>query len=111
MIERADAALRWVKRLARPRPKKPDHVFERFFSQTNVASLFGGAGFTVGRHERICFYPGPEGGGVFGQLLAKVASRRLVRERFVEPLVRPAFHLIERLRIVNQKQLILGRKL
>ena len=64
------------------------------------------AGFEVLGYRRICFYPGPEGSGVFTMLMSAVY--RFSGRRWADGVTRAftrLFRFVEGLRIFNQKQL------
>lgn len=107
--QRADRAcaapVRW---LSRRKALPPVH--EHFYSPPELAALGRSAGFTVLQHELIEFYPGAEGGGNFGRVLRLIARQRHLRGLVVEPVFRTLFHAIERLRIFNNRQLLVLQK-
>lgn len=86
-------------------------VFERFFTKRDMERGFREAGFRIERFRRTCFYPAPETGGTFGAVMGRV-HRRVGDERFeaiARRLIR-AFGAVERLRVMNQKQLWVVRR-
>jgi ubiquinone/menaquinone biosynthesis C-methylase UbiE len=85
-------------------------VFERFLSGLVLRSHVVRSGLRVAGWRKICFYPGPEGGGIFARFLKLVATSDRLREHVVEPTFRPLFRWIERAEIFNQKQMIIARR-
>jgi len=86
-------------------------VFERFFGKRDMRRALQEAGFRIERFRRACFYPAPETGGAFGALMGLVHGR-VGDERFqaiARTLIR-AFGGMEKLRVMNQKQLWVVRR-
>lgn len=98
-----------VSRILRPgkhKKLKPTPVYERFLSKRDLEHALQKAGFGILHYRRICFYPGPEGSGVFTTFMS-VAYRKL-DQRVAEGLTRffiRLFDLVEKLRIFNHKQM------
>ena len=90
--------------------RNPD-VHERFLSAAELREALIEAGLRPVRFERVCFYPAPETAGAFGAVMARL-YRRGDAARFERASSRAtrAFALIERLRILNQKQLWVARR-
>jgi ubiquinone/menaquinone biosynthesis C-methylase UbiE len=96
-----------VRTLARAKPLRADpDVYERFLSIGELRSALRAAGFRRASVRRICFYPAPEVPGAFGAL-ATFGCRRIRHARFVAVTrwVVAGFRGVERLRVLNQKQL------
>jgi hypothetical protein len=91
-------------------PASTDDAWEEFFTKQELADLVRGAGLTIREHRNICFYPGPEGGGVFAMMLATIGRYDGFRERLMEPTLRPIFAAIARLELFNQKQFLVAVK-
>jgi len=87
-----------------------DEAWEEFLTRQELADLVRGVGLTIREHRNICFYPGPEGGGVFAMMLATIGRFDRFRERLMEPALRPLFAAIARLERFNQKQLLVAVK-
>jgi len=85
-------------------------VFENFFTKKELASLINSQGFIIEKHDKICFYPGPEGGMAFAYFLRIVASIKIIRKFLIEPFFRAVFAIISRMKIFNQKQMVIARK-
>lgn len=86
-------------------------VFERFYTKRDMERAFREAGLRIERFRRTCFYPAPETGGAFGALMGLVHGR-VGDERFqaiARTLIR-AFGGMEKLRVMNQKQLWVVRR-
>jgi len=85
--------------------------FERFLSVRSLRLALFQNGMTPLNYSQICFYPGPEGGGVLGYLLSKIYVR-IGERRFLSlaNILLVAFKQIERLEFLNQKQLWLCQK-
>jgi hypothetical protein len=127
MISAIDRCLRVPLRASRaawkaigrmPRPASPPQprenavpkVFEQFLSSRELRIDLQGVGFTVESYRRICFYPGPEGGGVFASLMFHIW--RALGNRYFDPFGRSLayiFGLIERLHLFNQKQMWIAK--
>lgn len=107
--------LRSIVRLVRGRPPAgtpapADEAWEEFFSRQELADLVQSVGLTIREHRNICFYPGPEGGGVFAMFLATIGRFDRFREGLMEPALRPLFAAIARLELFNQKQFLVAVK-
>jgi hypothetical protein len=102
---------RSLSRLVRGRPplstSEHDEPWEEFLSRHDLAALARDVGLTTTRHENICFYPGPEGGGTFAALLTLAGPRVMAR---VEPPLRRLFALAARARLLNQKQMLVATR-
>jgi ubiquinone/menaquinone biosynthesis C-methylase UbiE len=85
-------------------------VFERFLSPLVLRRHVLRSGLAVRAWRKICFYPGPEGGGLFARILKVIARSDVMREKLVEPTLRPLFRWIERAGVFNQKQMIVGER-
>lgn len=85
-------------------------IFERFLTPLTLRRHVQESGFQVSDWRKVCFYPGPEGGGMFAKVLRVIARVGVVREYVVEPAFRPLFRMIEKAEIFNQKQMIVGLK-
>ena len=119
-LRRTLRVLRALDRLAgavarRPRGRRSGEaapkVFERFFGKRDMQRALQEAGFRIERFRRACFYPAPETGGAFGALMGLVHGR-VGDERFqaiARTLIR-AFGGMEKLRVMNQKQLWVVRR-
>lgn len=85
--------------------------FERFLSVRSLRLALSRNGLAPLNYGWICFYPGPEGGGVFGYLLSKIYVR-IGERRFLRLAnkLSVAFKHIERLQFLNQKQLWICQK-
>jgi SAM-dependent methyltransferase len=97
--------------ITRPGSREPlraahPEVYERFLSVGEVRAALSAAGLRPVRLRRVCFYPAPETPGVVGALLARV-RRRVGARRFESLAARTVgvFAAVERLRLLNQKQL------
>jgi 2-polyprenyl-3-methyl-5-hydroxy-6-metoxy-1,4-benzoquinol methylase len=88
---------------AAPGPPAP---FERFLSGTEMRDALTEAGFVDLRHRRICFYPAPDRPGVLGGAMRRL-HRAVGPRRFEATAARMirVFDSLERLRLLNQKQL------
>jgi ubiquinone/menaquinone biosynthesis C-methylase UbiE len=107
-IRAARAVARTVLRRKRaPRAEGGHDVFEQFLTREELADFARRNGLRVTTHRNICFYPGPEGGGVFAMGLTLLRGRDRFRERVVEPVLRPVFEAIAAVEVVNQKQMII----
>lgn len=86
-------------------------VFERFFTKRDMERSLKEAGFRIERFRRTCFYPAPETGGAFGALMGRL-HRRVGDKGFqaIAGKVIRAFRTMERLRVMNQKQLWVVRR-
>lgn len=87
-------------------PKIEDPAYERFLPTRTLRLALERNGMSPLKYKRICFYPGPEGGGMFGYLMAKLyvglgAHRFTVLARRIVAV----FKEIERIQVLNQKQL------
>lgn len=116
----AIAAFRVLDRIARrvARPLRRERlawsnppVFERLLSRRQMRRALVSSGFRVVGFRSICFYPAPETGGTFGGLMARLHGR-VGDERFEEIADRVIgiFGRLERLRVLNQKQLWVARR-
>jgi ubiquinone/menaquinone biosynthesis C-methylase UbiE len=114
-----DSAMRAGRRLVRRASGRkgsqqaPAHAdaYERFFTKRELLALIAEVGLQVEELENICFYAGPEGGGVLASVMA-LADQYLppVRTRVLEPTLRTAFNAVHNLRFANQKQLLVAQK-
>jgi ubiquinone/menaquinone biosynthesis C-methylase UbiE len=105
LLVRLDNALRGLRR-----PSHKMLVFERFLAPLTLRGHVLRSGLHVRQWRKVCFYPGPEGGGLFARVLKVIARTDAVRESVVEPTLRPLFRWIERLELFNQKQLVVAVK-
>jgi len=85
-----------------------DRPFEEFLSEPELLELVTGAGLRVREHSRICFYPGPEGGGAFLHV-ARGLTAGPGGTRIRAALVR-LLEAIERRERFNQKQIVVATK-
>ena len=91
------------------RPAHPE-IFERFLSSSELRAELERAGFTVESYRRVCFYPGPEGAGAFGSLMSLI--HRVLGDKKAAGLTQVVvrlFDVIERMRVLNQKQMWIAR--
>lgn len=112
LISTADALARSLLLFwhAKARNKVQPSVYERFLSKSELGRALRRVGFRVQDYRRICFYPGPEGQGMFS-LLATLLYRRLgaARSAVMSQIFLRAFSLIESTRVFNQKQMWIVR--
>jgi ubiquinone/menaquinone biosynthesis C-methylase UbiE len=93
--------------------RRPSHkmvIFERFLAPLTLRRHVRESGMVIADWRKVCFYPGPEGGGMFARLLRVIARAGVIRRYLVEPTFRPLFRMIEKAEIFNQKQMIIGLK-
>jgi len=101
-----NAPFRWLRRNKKPIPPVLEHLYRR----DELVTLVLAGGFRVRDHQLIEFYPGSEGAGVFGRLLRLIARQKQIREWVVEPWFRFWFGAIERLKVFNNRQLLVLEK-
>lgn len=86
-------------------------LYEHFLSPKAVRTALVQSGLTPLHYRRMCFYPGPEGGGFFASLMA--VSYRMVGEsgfaRLVSWIVK-LFAMADRVGFASQKQLWIAKK-
>jgi len=104
----ADWTARKLARPTRPLPfewRNAD-VHETFLSPRELRSAIVAAGLRPLRFQRVCFYPAPETPGVFGSVMSRAYGRSGAAgfERTASRVM-GAFGTIERLGVLNQKQL------
>jgi ubiquinone/menaquinone biosynthesis C-methylase UbiE len=109
---RAWGRVDWLaKKVARPRRTPPlasEHpeVFERFLSMREMEAAFRRADLHPIAFRRVCLYPAAETTGAFGALMrglhGAVGARRF---RTIAGITIRAFEALERVRLLNQKQL------
>ena len=85
-------------------------VFERFLSPLVLRRHVEISGLRIVSWRKVCFYPGPEGGGLFARILRVIARSDGLRASLVEPALRPLFRMIEKAEIFNQKQMIVAER-
>lgn len=82
--------------------------FEEFLSEPELRVLVTGAGLAVREQSRVCFYPGPEGGGAFLHV-ARALTAGPGGTRIRAAVVR-LLEAIERRERFNQKQIVVAAK-
>ena len=81
-------------------------VPETFLSKSELRAALRSAGFHSASFRRICFYPAPETAGALGSYLARVHRRTdaATFRRYADRVL-AILGLVERFRILNQKQM------
>jgi ubiquinone/menaquinone biosynthesis C-methylase UbiE len=98
-----DGAINAPFRALRKKKLRPS-VHEHLYTREELQALLLTVPFLVRDHRMIEFYPGSEGGGVFGRFLRFFARQKNIREWIVEPFFRFFFKRIERLEVFNNRQ-------
>lgn len=103
--------LRLAHPVAAPRGGEEPKVHERFLSAAELRRALVAAGLRPIRFERVCFYPAPETAGAFGAVMTRI-YRRGDAARFDRAATRATrvFSAVERLGLLNQKQLWVARR-
>lgn len=93
-----------------PQEGMPGPIYEHFLSTRAILTALERSGFTVAFRRPICFYPGAEGGGTVALMMSGLF--RVLGLRLFGYLARALIHLcdlVERFRILNQKQILVGK--
>jgi 2-polyprenyl-6-hydroxyphenyl methylase/3-demethylubiquinone-9 3-methyltransferase len=85
-----------------------DAIHESFLTEPELAGYVAGAGLEVREHTRICFYPGPEGGGAFLHVVRALGA--LPGGARIRAAISRQLERVERRKRLNQKQLIVAAK-
>lgn len=104
--KRFDRILSAPFRLFGRRKASTGEVFEHLYTRPELTALVTDAGFNIREHRLKEFYPGAEGGGVFGRVLRLIARERHLREWLVEPVCRTIFCGIARMERFNNRQFL-----
>lgn len=107
-----DWLARWIARPGR-RPLlawRSSAVPERFLSKRELREAIVSVGLRPARFRRICFYPAPETSGAFGEVVARALRRDPRRAAAITDRVVRALAAVERLRVLNQKQLWIAER-
>ncbi|HTJ77254.1 MAG TPA: class I SAM-dependent methyltransferase [Acidimicrobiales bacterium] len=108
-LRAARAVARRVRGTRRAPVRPGTTCFERLVSRAEARQAVAAAGLEVVEHRRICFYPGPEGGGALASALLLLDGLSPALGRACVAALRPMFGAVERTGLLNQKQLLVAR--
>lgn len=85
-------------------------TYDNHFSPRGLRSIVTGCGYQILEHRYIEFYPGSEGGGFFDRGIMKNIYRLGKLREPLEKKLGTLFDLIERLSLLNNRQLLVAQK-